>query len=61
MIDFRFSEKLFLFLMNSEKQITIVKANGEHVIYNRKKLIIALQNSGADVKQSRDIALKVEK
>ncbi len=42
------------------KPTYVLKANGEQVLFDREKLIKALQNSGADIKQSHDIAFRVQ-
>lgn len=47
--------------MTTKRQIFIIKSDGSRVIYDPAKLITALQNSGADEKQSRQIAWQIEK
>lgn len=42
--------------MKENKEISILKADGQRVLFDRKKLISALQNSGASIEQSQEIA-----
>ncbi len=46
--------------MNQANQVTIIKADGTRVPFDRGKLMAALRNSGADENRSREIVLKVE-
>ena len=46
--------------MTVNKNISIIKADGTRVLYDRNKLISALRNSGAEINQSREIVRKVE-
>ena len=46
--------------MNEDRQISILKADGQLVLFDKNKLIRALQNAGATVEQANQIALKVQ-
>ncbi len=46
--------------MNQTNKVTIIKADGTRVLYDRGKLMAALRNSGVDETRIREIVLKVE-
>lgn len=46
--------------MNGEKQIHVLKSNGERVPYDREKIITAFTSVGIDTEQSTQIILQIE-
>lgn len=46
--------------MSQENQISIIKNDGERVLFDREKLVTALKNSGADDNQVGRVVSKVE-